>query len=599
VTRWSALLIAASLGAHAVAQSSATEPAPEPPSGRTEKPLLVFERMAVAAANPIAADVGYAILKVGGNAVDAAIAAQLVLGLVEPQSSGLGGGGFALVYRAKGHAKGHLKGHAKGQRLTSYDGRETAPAAARPDRFLGADGQPMPFRDAVLSSRSIGVPGLVPMLEAMHRAHGRLPWASLFIPAIELAENGFAVGPRLHTVLKGERWLRSDPAARALYYDSDGEPWPVGHQLKNPAYAATLRAIAKQGAKALSEGPIAEAIVAAARAGETEVERGDLTLADLAAYRVIERKPVCGSYRGLRVCGMGPPSSGGIAVAQMLAYLEPLPMSGYAPLSAEAVHALAEAGRLAFADRNRYLADPAFVRVPAGLLDRRYLAERAKLIDPAKSLGRADPGTPPDLSTERRGAFADDVRQKLTGTTHLSVVDREGNAVSMTSSIEDVFGSRRMAAGFLLNNQLTDFAFAPTESPTSGTPVANRVEPGKRPRSSMAPTMVFDRKGRLAIVTGSPGGSAIIGYVVKNLVAMVDWGLDAQAAADAPNVGSRNGPTELERGTAAAALRPALEARGHRVVEIEFTSGVQTLRRAPGGWQGGADPRREGAVRGE
>lgn len=582
---------AACLAVAVTAQVSVPEPAPEPPpepsSGRSEKPLLAFERMAVAAANPIAADVGYAILKVGGNAVDAAIAAQLVLGLVEPQSSGLGGGAFALVYRAKD------------QHLTSYDGRETAPAAARPERFLGADGQPMPFREAVLSGKSIGVPGLVPMLEAMHRAHGRLPWASLLIPAIELAENGFAVGPRLHSVLKGERWLKSDPAARALFYDSAGEPWPIGHQLRNPAYAATLRAIAKEGAKSLSEGPIAEAIVAAARRGADEAERGDLTLADLAAYRPVERPPVCGGYRGYRVCGMGPPSSGGIAVAQMLAYLEPLPMSSYAPLSTEAVHALAEAGRLAFADRNRYLADPAFFPVPMGLLDRAYLAERAKLINLAKSMGRAEPGTPPGLSAERRNAFADDARQKLTGTTHLSVVDREGSAVAMTSSIEDVFGTRRMAAGFLLNNQLTDFALSPTEGPASGVPVANRVEPRKRPRSSMAPTMVFDRDGRLQIVTGSPGGSAIIGYVVKNLVAMIDWGLDAQAAAELPHFGSRNGATELERDTAAPTLRAALEARGHRVVEIEFTSGVHTLRRTARGWQAGADPRREGVARGE
>ncbi|MFN3630042.1 MAG: gamma-glutamyltransferase [Casimicrobiaceae bacterium] len=567
--------------------AGAEAPAPEPATGRTEKPLLSFERMAVAAANPIAADVGYAILKVGGNAVDAAVAVQLVLGLVEPQSSGLGGGAFALVYRAED------------ARLTSYDGRETAPAAARPDRFLGADGQPMPHREAVLSGRSIGVPGLVPMLEAMHRAHGRLPWASLFAPAIELAEGGFAVGPRLHAMLKGERWLKSDPEARALFYDREGEPWPVGHRLKNPAYAATLRALAKDGAKALTSGPIAEAIVAAARRGATEAERGDLTLADLAAYRAVERPPVCGSYRGLRVCGMGPPSSGGIAVAQMLAYLEPLPISSYAPVSVEVAHALAEAGRLAFADRNRYLADPAFSPVPTGLLDRLYLAERAKRIDPAKSMRRAEPGTPPGLTAERKNALADDARQKLTGTTHLSIVDRDGNAVAMTASIEDAFGARRMAAGFLLNNQLTDFSFTPTEGATSAALVANRVEAGKRPRSSMAPTMVFDRDGRLAIVTGSPGGSAIIGYVVKNLVAMIDWGLDAQAAAELPHFGSRNGPTELERGTAASALRTALEARGHRVIEIEFTSGVQTLRRTANGWQGGADPRREGAVRGE
>ncbi len=561
--------------------SFAQDQAPEPPSGRqASRSAVDFSRHGVAAAHPLAAEAGLAILESGGNAVDAAIAVQFVLGLVEPQSSGLGGGGFALVHDARTG------------RSTSFDGRETAPAAARPERFLAADGRPMPFREAVLSGRSIGVPGLLPMLETMHRAHGRLPWARLAEPAIRLAEEGFPVSARLHALLKAERFLKDDPAARAYFYDAAGEPWPIGHRLKNPAYAATLRAVAEQGAKALSEGPIAKDLIAAVQRGASEAARGDLTLADLASYRVLERPVLCGPYRGWRICGMGPPSSGGLAVLQILAVLEPHSLDKLAPDSLEAVHLLAEAGRLAFADRNRYLADPDFVQVPvAGLLAPEYLSARARLIDRERSMRRAEPGTPVGAPA----AAPADEQQKLSGTTHLSIVDADGNAVAMTTSIEDVFGARRMVRGFLLNNQLTDFALGPIEE---GRAVANRIEPGKRPRSSMAPTLAFAPDGRLAIVTGSPGGSAIIGYVVKNLIAMIDWGLDPQAAAELPHYGSRNGPTELERGSRLEALKPALEARGHPVAVLDFTSGVHSLRRTPRGWQGGADPRREGVVRG-
>lgn len=570
---------------------AAEQPAPEPPTGRTDRALAIFERMAVAAAHPIAADVGYAILKLGGHAVDAAVAVQAVLGLVEPQSSGIGGGGFALVYSARE------------DRVRSWDGREAAPAAAGPDRFVGAGGRPLAFRDAVVSARSIGIPGTIPMLAAMHRAYGRLPWSSLFAPAIELAEKGFPVGARLNAMLAAERSLRNDPSSRAYFYDAAGEPWPVGHRLRNPEYAASLRAIAVDGERALMIGPLAGAIVARATSDGDAPVPGPMTLADLMAYRAIERPPVCSRYRQWRICGVAPPSSGGIAIAQMLAFLEPLPLARWAPgpeglPPVDAVHALAEAGRLAFADRNRYVADPAFVPVPSGLLDPVYLGERSRLLHPSRSMGRAEPGEPPAAPLPR-AALADDEGGRSSGTSHVSIVDRDGNAVALTTSIEDAFGARRMVGGFLLNNQLTDFAFLPREAHDPPRLVANRVEAGKRPRSSMSPTLAFDPQGRLAIVTGSPGGSHIIGYVVKNLVAMIDWGLDAQSAAALPNFGSRNGPTELERDTPAATLREALSARGHTVSLIDMTSGVQTLRRTASGWEGGADPRREGAVRGE
>ncbi len=550
----------------------ARDVAPEGASGWTDKPAVTARAHMVVAAHPLAAAAGDAVLRDGGGAVDAAIATQMVLALVEPQSSGIGGGGFLLHWRAGDGAP------------TAYDGRETAPAAATPERFLGPDGRPLPFFDAVVGGGSVGVPGLLRMLEAAHAAHGRLPWARLLAPAIALAEDGFPMSPRLHALLAGEKHLAADPAARAYFYGPDGAPLPVGTILRNPDFAATLRLIAEGGADAFYRGPLAARIVAAVR-----TRGGDLTLADLAAYRAVVREALCRPYRAWRVCGMPPPTSGGIAVLQILGILSHFDLPALAPLSPEAAHLIAEASKLAFADRNRYVADADFVDVPVdGLLDPDYLRGRAALIRPEAATAKAAPGELP----VRRGRL-DGVAPELPSTSHISVVDGAGDAVSFTSSIENAFGSRIMVAGFLLNNQLTDFAFAPERA---GGLVANRVEPGKRPRSSMAPTMVFDRDGRLRLVTGSPGGSRIIGYVARNVIAVLDWGLDAQDAAALPHVVNRNGPTELEDGTAAEALAEPLRALGHVVESPRMTSGLHLIVVEDGVLHGGADPRREGAA---
>jgi gamma-glutamyltranspeptidase/glutathione hydrolase len=567
-----------------LAGCAAAQPAPEAASGRQEKEAAHAARFMVAAANPRAVDAGVAVLAAGGSAVDAAVAVQMVLNVVEPQSSGIGGGAFMLHWSARE------------RRMRAYDGREAAPLAARPDRFLDSSGKPLAFIDAVTNGRSVGVPGVLRMLELAHRRYGRLRWAELVQYGIFAAEEGFAMSPRLNRLAEGDPKLREDPAARRLYYDANGRAKAVGTIIRNPELGQTLRAIAARGADAFYFGAIADDIVDAVRG---HVRPGDMTLVDLARYRAIEREPVCGEFHAHRVCGMPPPSSGGVAVLQILGLAERAGLATAGANSPEAVHALAEAGRLAYADRGRYLADPDFVPQPvAGLLAREYLDARAKLIG-ARSMGRAQPGTP-------RGALAlgDALEAPLAGTSHISIVDSRGNAVSMTTTIEDQFGARLMVRGFLLNNQLTDFSFLPEEN---GQPVANRVEAGKRPRSSMSPTLVFDPRGRLAMVVGSPGGSAIINYTAKALVATLLWGLDVQSAVALPNFGSRNGPTEIERGTIYEALVPALTARGHEVRLIEQTSGLHGIERVrpdptgplpSGGWRGGADPRREGIAEG-
>jgi len=554
--------------------AAAQRPAPEASSGWTQKKAVFARHEMVAAANPLAARAGLKILRQGGSATDAAIAVQMVLGLVEPQSSGLGGGAFLLHWSAAE------------RRVRSFDGRETAPRAARPDRFLDSAGRPLPFYQAVTNGKSVGVPGVLRMLELVHRRYGRLPWARLFRPAIRLAEKGFRVSPRLHALLERDRYLRRDVRARALYYRADGHALAVGARLVNRAYAATLRRIAAQGAQALYSGPIARDIVRAVRS-----RGGDLSGADLERYRALERDPVCGPYRGVRICGMGPPSSGGVTLLELLGILQRTDFDRARPLSARAVHLFSEASRLAYADRNRYIGDPAFVRVPLrGLLDPAYLARRARLIG-ERSMGVARPGNP-----ALAPPLADVPDNEHHGTSHVSIVDRSGNAVAMTTTIENAFGSRIMVRGFLLNNELTDFSFRPE---ADGLPAANRVEAGKRPRSTMAPTLVFDRDGRLRMLLGSPGGPAIVDFVAKTLVAALDWGEDIQAAIATPNFGSLNGPTLLERDTAVEDLRPALAARGHAIDVVRLTSGVQGIERVAGGWSGGADPRREGLAIGD
>lgn len=546
-------------------------------------------RHMAASANPLATEAGREMLRAGGSAVDAAIAIQFVLGLVEPQSSGLGGGAFLM--------------HWDGKRLVAYDGRETAPMAADEKLFLLPDGKAMPFLDAVVGGRAVGTPGAVRLLEVAHKQHGKLPWQRLFEPALRLADGGFAMSPRLNMLLAAEKRLREDAAAAAYFYQPDGAPKPPGTILRNPAYAATLRAIQAGGAEAFYTGAIAADIVSAVRAHRNG---GRLSVSDFAGYQVKAREAICTDYRQWRVCGMPPPSSGGVAVAQMLGIFSvrnigvvpPVNVDGKLEPQPDAVHLFAEAGRLAFADRAQYLADDDFVPVNvAGLIDPVYLRQRAQLIGD-RSIGMARAGTPPGT----KSAFAPDPSPPKSATSHISVIDGFGNALSMTTTIEDVFGARVMVRGFLLNNQLTDFSFLPQ---ADGVPVANRVQPGKRPRSSMAPTLVFDKaSGQLVATVGSPGGSQIIGYVTKTLVGIMDWGLDVQQAISLPNFGSRNGPTEVEKGQVSSALIDGLRARGHDVRQIDMGSGLQGIVRVrlPDGrsaWSGGADPRREGIALGD
>ncbi len=595
-----ALLAACGAAPHAPAAPAAPDlpAAPERGSGwRSGLQPVLAQRQMVVSAHPLATQAGLAALRAGGSAADAALAVQMVLGLVEPQSSGLGGGAFILHFDP---ARG---------RLQSWDGRETAAAAARKNdlRWIDDDDRRPPQPDPRASGRSIGVPGVLRALEALHREHGRLPWARGFDAATDLAESGFALPRRMAGAIASHRaQLLRDPDAAALFLDPELRPRAAGSLLRNPAYAATLRTLAAEGAAAFYRGPIADAVVAevrrdrAGRAAPGPLTPGRMTPDDLAAYRAIERDPVCADYRRWVVCGMAPPSSGGIAVAQVLGMLAGAPLPDF---GADAVHRIVEAERLAFADRNRYVADPAFVPLPArgaaSLLDPAYLRSRAAVIHDQRSLGVAPAGR---FDAEARGASAEPEQ----GTTQVSIVDRWGHALSMTSTVEGSLGAWRVVGGFVLNNQLTDFSPLPADADG---PVANRLQGGKRPRSSMAPTLVFARaadggRGPLLAVTGSPGGAAIIPFVVKNLVALLDWGLDAQAAAALPNFGAFNTPTtvlgsEHPHGADAGSLDAALRARGHQVVRTPMTSGAATILRVPGGWQGGVDPRREGQAAGD
>ena len=569
------------------APGQALAPQPEGAGGAGARRLATASRHMAAAANPLASAAGREILRQGGSALDAAIAIQMVLNLVEPQSSGIGGGAFLVHYDATT------------RKVTTYDGRETAPAGVDPRWFLGADGKPLPFAAASVGGHAVGVPGLLRMLEMAHRDHGRLPWARNFEPAIAMARDGFAVSPRLHALVSATPQLREFDATRRYFHDAEGRPLAVGARLANPAFAETLRIVANGGADAFHAGPIARDIVAAI-AG-TGARGGLMTLEDLAGYRPSRREAVCTSYRARRVCGMGPPSSGGIAVAQALGMLERFDLAALAPGSAEAVHLLSEATRLAFADRNRFVGDPGHVPVPvAGLLEPGYLAERARAIDPARRMPQDLPGNPRHARLELFPAHPADTAAEIPATSHVSVVDAAGNAVSMTTTIENAFGARVMVRGFLLNNQLTDFAFDPMDGDRQ---VANAVAGGKRPRSSMSPTIVLDAEDRPVLVLGSPGGARIIPYVIQTLVAHLDWGLDIQEAISLPRHATLGGAVEIERGSSLSAAAEALRARGHAVAENELVSGLQgiAIGRGPGGLvlAGGADPRREGEAHGD
>lgn len=554
---------------------------PEAATGTADKALVTATRHMAVAAHPLAAEAGRDTLRKGGSAIDAAIAMQLVLGLVEPQSSGLGGGAFIVHWQNASRA------------VTSYDGRETAPASAKPDRFL-VDGVPMDFPDAVRSGLSVGVPGVVRAMELAHSQHGKLPWTELFSPAITLAENGFALPVRLHDLLKLEGAEAFALDARRYFFNADGASKPAGTILKNPDYAATLRAIAAGGAKAFYEGPIADAMVAAVAAAP--IAKGDLTAADLAGYQAKERAAFCFAYRKHKICGMGPPSSGAMTIAQTLKLIEPFDAVAGSDnaMRAGALHLIAEAEKLAYADRNRYIADPDFIAVPDGLLNDAYLAERRKLIATGTSMKRPEAGLPPGVAKRTYGV---DATQEVSGTSHLSVIDDEGNAVAMTTTIEGAFGSRLWAAGFLLNNELTDFSHAPAAR--DGTVAANAVAGGKRPRSSMAPMLIFDANGALEGVTGSPGGSRIIMFVTKTLVAMLDWGMDPQEAAALPNFGSDGGALAYEPSASFTLNAIALKSYGHVLNAEYMTSGVHTIMRRNGRLEGGADPRREGVALGD
>jgi gamma-glutamyltranspeptidase / glutathione hydrolase len=563
----------------AIIGKAQTPPPPEAGSGRVEREAVRTNKYVVVAANPLASAAGRDVLRRGGSAIDAAIAVQMVLTLVEPQSSGIGGGAFLVYYDAKT------------KKLVTYDGRETAPAAARPDRFLDANGKPLQFYDAVVGGKSVGVPGVLRMLELAHKKYGKLPWSQLFQRAIQLSEQGFPLSPRLYTLLSKDQYLSRNEPAKSYFYQPDGTPKPIGTKLVNQPLAEVLRQIAKGGANAFYQGNIAKDVVATVRQAAVP---GDLTTTDLVQYQAKLREPVCGTYRVYKVCGMGPPSSGGLTVLQILGILQQFNLAALKPASLEAVHLFSEAGRLAYADRNLYIADTDFVPVPVKeLINPKYLKLRAAIINRERSMGQAQPGNPLLQPVNRLG---NNQSKDFPSTSHVSIVDAAGNAVSMTTSIEDAFGSRLMVRGFLLNNQLTDFSFSPT---SEGKPVANRIEAKKRPRSSMAPMMVFDRNGKLVMVIGSAGGAQIINYVAKAIVAHLDWGLDIQQALSLPNFGSRNGPTELEENTDVANLKPALEAKGHTVSIIQLTSGSTGIVLTNEGLVSGADPRREGVPLGE
>lgn len=593
---------------------------PEPSSGyRTGKKAVLAKTFMVVTANPRATQAGCEVLAAGGSAADAAVAVQMVLGLVEPQSSGLGGGTFIVHY------------HAASNTVTTYDGRETAPAGATENylRWISDSQQTAPLPNARASGRSIGTPGTVRVLHLLHSEHGSRPWAGLFDAGIALATGGFPIGGRMADAIEGARTnLLRDPDAVAYFLNADLTSKTLGTVITNPAYADTLRAIASGGPDAFYTGAIAADIVAeinrteAGAAAPGTLTPGATTLADLSGYQAKKRDPVCIDYRAHKVCGMGPPSSGGIAVAQTLGILENFGLNAFPPSAIDGeggkpsvmgVHLVSEAQRLAYADRNKYVADTDFVPLPgngvSSMIDKTYLRSRAGLIRLDVSMGTAQPGTFPGATA--LGSSATEGK----GTSHVSIVDAQGNAVSMTTTIESGMGSYRFVRGFLLNNELTDFSATPSDA---NGPIANRVQPLKRPRSSMAPTLVFQRAadggvGSLAMVTGSPGGAAIIQFVTKTVVGALDWGLDAQQATSLANFGSANSTTTglggehpnivaTDNGNGDSTVT-GLRAMGHTVSVAAQSSGVSTILRVKvdgqDRWQGGADPRREGLALGD
>ncbi|GLT18976.1 gamma-glutamyltranspeptidase [Vibrio zhanjiangensis] len=571
-------LLFTSIAAHA--NQAADSVAPEQSSGLEKKQLVKAKDWMVTAANPLATQAGADILKQGGNAIDAMITTQLMLGLVEPQSSGIGGGAFLVYWDAKNN------------KLTTYDGRETAPLAATPQLFQDENGQPMQFYDAVVGGRSVGTPGVVKLMWETHQKYGKLEWKQLFKPVITLALEGFVISPRLATLIAkdGERLSRF-PETRAYFFNPDGSPKKQGTVLKNPAYAATLTAIAEHGADAFYKGKIAADIVNTVRSAQGNP--GVLAQEDFDIYKVKQRQPICSAYQNYDICGMGPPASGALTVNQILTITESFNLKAWGPNSAKSWQVIADASLLAFADRGMYMADEDFVPMPTqGLINADYLKQRAKLITPGKALANASAGSPPwDYARQQNP----DESIELPSTSHFNIVDKQGNVVSMTASVENAFGSRLMTNGFILNNELTDFSF---NTHSSGNPIANRLEPGKRPRSSMAPTIILkDDKPYMAI--GSPGGSRIIGYVAQAIIAHTQWGMDIQQAIDLPHIMNRFGPLDIEQGTSAEQFKPELEKMGFEVNVGDLNSGLHAILINDQQLEGAADPRREGVAIGQ
>lgn len=555
--------------------------APESATGEQYSKAVQAQQFMAVTAHPLATDVGYKILQSGGTAADAAVAIQAMLTLVEPQSSGIGGGAFMLYWDNEN------------KQLKAYDGRETAPATADENLFIKPDGDPMSWYDALVGGRSVGTPGVLKMLELAHTNHGKTPWHLLYVDTVKQARKGFKVGPRLHQLIKSRinPGLDRYSAARKYFFTNEGEPLPVGTLLKNPALANSLAGIARSGAGYFYLGPLSRQIINSVQAADDNP--GHLSLDDLADYRAQERDPICLPYLSYKVCGFPPPTSGGVTVLQILKLLEKQPVAELDPQGAQFNHLFTQASRLAYADRARYLADADFVDVPVeGLLDEAYLERRRQLISLEQDSGKATAGNP-KAAPERQ----DDQSPELPSTSHFVVVDKWGNAVSMTTSIEMAFGSTLMAGGFLLNNQLTDFSFVAEKD---GELIANRVQAGKRPRSSMSPFLVFDQNDQLIAAIGSPGGSRIINYVAQSLLVSLNHDLPLQQVVNLPHVSNRNSTTELEENSSAAALAPALEAMGHTVKVRDLNSGLHGLRRDENGiWHSAVDKRREGSAKGE
>ncbi|TFI57241.1 gamma-glutamyltransferase [Sphingomonas parva] len=565
-----AMLRSASLAFALLLSACAAAPAPETVSRVQGAPGMV------SAADPRAAAAGREILDAGGSAADAALATMLALTVVEPQSSGIGGGGF-LVYHDE-----------KTDRLGTIDGREEAPSAAGPKWFFGPNGEPLPYREAIPGGRSVGVPGNVALMLEAHERYGKLPWSDLFQPAIRLARNGYAITPRLHASLKSNaRLAASTPWGRATFYDAAGVPKPVGTIVTNPQLADFLTELAGRGAGYFYTGPNASALVRTVN--EAAKNPSMMKTEDLAAYEAKERAPVCGKYRQYRICGMAPPSSGGVAVFQILKQLERFDMAALGADNPAAWHLLAESMRLAYADREVYLGDADHVRVPvAGLIDEGYLRSRSALIQPGRAIVNVAAGKPAGAP-----AYAAAKDGEVPSTSHFVAVDRGGNVASYTSTIEGPFGSGLAVNGYFLNNELTDFNIVPD---LNGQPTANRVEGGKRPRSSMAPTIVYGPDGEVRIAIGAAGGTTIIAQVAKALVGVLDWGLTAQEAIALPQLMGFGEQVRLERGTRLEAMAPALRALGHEVVLVEPGYKANAIEWTAGRWAGAADPRSEGAA---